>query len=109
VTPPDLAVLFVGRVRYQRKSSRAGLLTGSAHFDPNRSSVQAPGCKRQSHNSTGQSFWLTPASCAYPPFLFRVIAHRRGGRELGPPCAERKTMIMREGTGDDVGISSKLD
>jgi hypothetical protein len=53
--------------------------------------------------------WLTPASCGYPPFLFRVKAHRRGGRELGPPRAERKTMIMRESTGDDVGISPKLD
>ena len=77
--------------------------------DPKLSSVQALDCKPQSHNCIGQSFRLTPPSCGYPPFLFRVIAHRRGGRELGSLRAERKTMIMRESTGDDVGISSKLD
>ena len=44
-----------------------------------------------------------------PAISIRVKAHRRGGRELGPPRAERKTMIMRESTGDDVGISPKLD
>jgi hypothetical protein len=54
-------------------------------------------------------FGSLPHHAATRHFYFESKPIGGGGRELGPPRAERKTMIMRENTGDDVGISPKLD
>jgi hypothetical protein len=73
---------------YRQRARQDVGVPGTPAYDPNLSSVQAPGCKPRRHNCVAQSFRLTPPSCGQNRNLVEASGNSDSIVPSAGPCCK---------------------